>query len=269
MNYEEYVALFNTGDDQALVERYFTEDCVMIGAGRISRGRAELLAFLRWAHDGVREIVRPQRVVQSGDTLMAEVDMDFIASKARPDFPFGELFPGDILTVKFLVAYTLRGDQIVELKSMTWPAERFVTKAPMLGSSAGQRAAYQAYATAFSAGDMERAGRFYTEDCTLELPSAGSMNGRQAILDFYGKMFKTVREDLTIHQIVFDDHAIAGEVTSTFTAIEDAPDFVVAPLRKGESIAVPVFVQYTLRGGKICRVKVGRAGPASAVQPAA
>jgi hypothetical protein len=45
-----------------------------------------------------------------------------------------------------------------------------------------------------------------------------------------------------------------------FTAIQDAPDFVVGPLKKGESIRVRVFVYYTLRDGLISRIKVARAG---------
>ncbi|MGE5721673.1 MAG: nuclear transport factor 2 family protein [Sphingomonadales bacterium] len=260
MNYEDYVTLFNTGDDAALVERFFAEDCALISASRISRGKGELLAFLGWAHDGVREIARPQRVLQDENSILAEVDMDFIATGARPGFPFGELFPGDILTVKFLVAYTIRNGRIVELKSMTWPAERGVTKAPMLGAGPGQRAAYLAYASAFSHGDMDRAGRFYTDDCVLELPTL-EIAGRQAIVDFYRAMFARVREQLTLHSVVADDDGIAVDVTSTFTAIEDAPDFVVAPLRKGEEVSVPLFVHYALRGGRICRIKGVRAGP--------
>jgi ketosteroid isomerase-like protein len=266
MDYADYVSCFNEGDDRALVEHYFAEDCVMIAATRMMRGRDELLAFLEWAHDGVREIARPQRVLQDEHSILAEVDMDFIATRARPDFPFGELHPGDILTVKFLVAYALRDGKVAELKSMTWPAERGVSKAPLLGASPGQRAAYFAYASAFSNADMERAGRFYTEDCTLELGSVPPLAGKQAIVDFYTAMFPKVRESLAVHQLVIDEDGIAADVTSTFTAIEDAPDFVVAPLAKGQSVSVPVFVIYALRNGKICRIKVARAGTPSTMQ---
>jgi hypothetical protein len=265
MNYDAYVRLFNEGDDRALVERYFAEDCTMISAARIMRGHDELIEFLEAAHDGVREIARPQRVLQDEHSILAEIDMDFIASKPRPDFLFGELQPGDILTVKFLVAYSLEGGKVVELKSMTWPAERGVSKAPMLGPSPGQQAAYFAYAAAFSNADMERASRFYTEDCTLELGSVPPLIGRQAIVDFYTAMFPKVRETLLVHQMVMDEDGIAVDVTSTFTAIEDAPDFVVAPLAKGQSVSVPVFVHYALRNGRICRIKVARAG-APAIQ---
>jgi predicted SnoaL-like aldol condensation-catalyzing enzyme len=261
MNYDDYIAAFNTGDDATLVETWFAPDCVMYSSTRVSRGRAELLAFLRWAHDGVREVVRPRLVMQEEGRLFVDVDMDFICTAPRPDFPFAPLLPGDILTVRFFVTYTLNEQgQIQELCSMTWPAEQGVIKAPMLSAHPGGRTAYQAYAAAFSAGDMERAGRFYTEDCTLRLSSMPPMIGKQAICDFYGAMFRSVREHLTVHRLVIDDDGIAVDCTSTFIAQVDAPDFVVAPLRAGESVSVRVFVVYGLRDGQISTIDVARAG---------
>lgn len=269
MTYDDYIAAFNEGDDAALVERWFAPDCVMYSSSRTSRGRAELLAFLRWAHEGVREVVRPRTVMHEDDRLFADVDMDFICTAPRPDFPFAPLAPGDIITVRFFVTYLLDEQGLIkELCSMTWPAGQGVTQAPLLSGHAGGRAAYHAYAAAFSAGDMARAGRFYTEDCTLRLPSAPLMRGRQAILDFYGTMFRTVREHLTIHSLVMDDAGIAVDCTSTFTAQVDAPDFVVTPLAAGESVSVRVFVIYGLRDGRICTIDVSRAGMPEGVKAA-
>jgi hypothetical protein len=81
-------------------------------------------------------------------------------------------------------------------------------------------------------------------------------------------MFKTVRENLTIHQVVADENGIAADMTTQFTAIEDAPNFVVGPLKKGECIRGRLFVHYVLRDGKISRISVGRAGEMSRLQPA-
>jgi hypothetical protein len=75
-------------------------------------------------------------------------------------------------------------------------------------------------------------------------------------------MFQSVREHLTVHSLVIDDHGIAVDCTSTFTAQVDAPDFVVAPLKAGEAVAVRVFVIYGLRNGQICTIDVSRAGEA-------
>ena len=264
LDYQAYEALFNTGDDAALVARFFAEDCAMLSASGVRRGRAELLAFLHWAHDGVREVMRPQRVLSEDGVLFAEVDMDFHASKQRADFPFGQLHPGDLVTVKFFVTYRLDAQGLIaELKSMTWPPERGVSKLPRLGSHPSQVAAFHAYAAAFSNGDCERFPRFYTEDVVLTLPSAGEIRGRQGIVDFYRPMFETVRESVTIDSFSASDERIAVDAISRFTATADAPDFIVAPLKQGEFVEVPVRVEYTLRGGLICRIDVTRNGERS------
>jgi hypothetical protein len=259
-DYAEYIDSFNRGEDRDLVERWFDPDVVFIGTTRKYEGRDAMLRFLQWAHDGVREIIRPITVLEQGDRLFAEVDMDFVASKQRDDFPFAKLMPGDLITVKFFVLYRIRDGRVVELKSMTWPADYEVTKAPRLGGHPGQRASFLAYAAAFSAGDGARFGRFYTDDVVLELPSAPRIDGRHGIVDFYKRMFTRVREGLTVNQVVMDDDGISADVISTFTAHEDAPEFEVRPLKKGEALAVPVFVHYKLRDGLICHIKVARAG---------
>lgn len=266
-DYDAYVRDFNQGDDGALIERYFAEDIVFMGSTTVRRGRDELKAFLDWAHNGIREVIRPQAVLRSDTHLFAEIDMDFIASKLREDFTFGAMRPGDILTVKFFVLYTIEDGKITELKSMTWKPEAHVTKAPRLGPSAGQRAAFLAYTQAFSAAEYERFAAYYTEDVVLELPSAPPITGRQGIVDFYSMMFPKVRETLFVNQLAIDRDAIAGDFTSLFTAIEDAPDFSVGPLKKGEAYKVRVIVYYTLRDGLISHIKVVRGGNVEKLPP--
>jgi hypothetical protein len=260
LDYRAYVRDFNSGDDRGLIEKYFSPDTQMISGSGVRKGHKEMNEFLAWAHDGVREIIRPQVVMWDQDHIFAEIDMDFVASKPRPDFTFGPLQTGDILTVKFFAHYTVVDGKIETLKTMTWKPETGVTKAPRLGDHAGQRAAFIAYTRAFSGGLSEKYPAFYTDDVRLQLPSVAELVGKPAIVDFYTSMFRSVREDLEINSIVFDDHAIVGDFVSVFTAVEDAPDFVVAPLRKGESIRVPVFVYYTLRDGLISNIRVARSG---------
>jgi hypothetical protein len=92
---------------------------------------------------------------------------------------------------------------------------------------------------------------------------------REGIVNFYRSMFQTVRETITVHNVVVDEKGLFAEITSKFTAIEDAPDFIVAPLRKGEFITGRMFVYYTLREGKIASIRVARAGQISPPQRAA
>ena len=262
LDYQAYEALFNSGDDEALVARFFAPDTRMVSANGTREGADGLLAFLKWAHDGVREVMRPQTVMSGDGMLFAEVDMDFHATKHRPDFPFGELHPGDSVTVKFFVTYRLDEEgKVAELKSMTWPPEYGVSKLPRLGAHPSQQAAFQAYAAAFSNGDFERFPKFYTEDVVLHLTSSvGDIRGKQGIIDFYRPMFERVRETVTVERLQASDECIELDAISRFTAIADAPDFVVGPLRQGEWCDVPVRVEYTLRDGLICDIHVTRRG---------
>ena len=75
LNYDEYIALFNTGDDAALVERFFADDVVFSGGTRDYQGKAALKSFLDWAHDGVREVMRPQNILQRGDVFNHRLDL--------------------------------------------------------------------------------------------------------------------------------------------------------------------------------------------------
>lgn len=260
LSYKEYEALFNTGDDAALIERFFHDDVIFTGGAREYRGKAQLKDFLDWAHDGVREVMRPQNVLHNGELLFAEVDMDFHASKERPDFPFGHLHPGDLVTVKFFVTYRIRDGKVAELKSMTWPPEKGVTKLPRLGAHPSQMAAFRAYTAAFSNAEFERFPRFYTEDVLLELGSVPPIKGRQGIIDFYRPMFERVREHLTVNSVRATDSTIELDAITRFTAIQDAPDFVVGALRAGEYIEGRVLVNYQLREGLISRIAVRRGG---------
>jgi len=261
LDYEAYVRDFNSGNDAGLVEKYFAEETVMISASGSYHGHAGMNEFLAWAHDGVREILRPVSVVQDMDDIFVEVDMDFVASKERPEFPFGHLLPGDIVTVKFLAHYSVNPQgKITQLQTMTWEPERGVSKIPRLGTHAGQQAAFYAYTAAFSAGLVPQYSAYYTDDVTLVLPSAPALVGKQAIVDYYTAMAASVRESLAVQSVIFDDHAVSAHVISTFTAVADAPDFPVGALQQGQAWRVPLNVNYTLRDGLISRIEVSRLG---------
>jgi hypothetical protein len=166
-----------------------------------------------------------------------------------------------MMTVKFFVTYRLDdAGKVLELKSMTWPPEQSVSKLPRLGAHPSQVAAFDSYAAAFSNGDCERFPRFYTDDVVLDLPSVGEFHGAKAIAEFYRPMFETVRESVTVENFSASDEKIAIDALSRFTAVKDAPDFVVSPLARGEFVEVPVHVEYTLRDGLICRIDVSRNG---------
>jgi hypothetical protein len=130
--------VFNSSDDKAMVDQFWVDDLVVVsGRGNeaqlIASDKESWLKFLAWAHDGVREIMRIQVLIQNETNIFAEIDMDFHSSKDRPDYPFGHLKPGDFITVKMFCLYFLRGDKIAKLKMAAWGPNVGVTDPPTRG----------------------------------------------------------------------------------------------------------------------------------------
>jgi hypothetical protein len=119
------------------------------------------------------------------------------------------------------------------------------------------REQYAHYIAAFNGNDFAGFAKFYAEDVVLELPLA-TLRGRQAILDFYAEVKKRIRETLTVGQLVIDEHGLAVAMATEFHAIEDAPDFIVRPMRKGETINSISFILYEHRGGQFTHIRSAR-----------
>jgi hypothetical protein len=143
---------------------------------------------------------------------------------------------------------------------MTWPPGKGVTQLPRLGPHPSQLAAFRAYMAAFSSANFERFPSFYTDDARLELGSVPAILGRQGIIDFYRPMFERIRESLTVNSIVATVDSIELDAVTRFTALKDAPDFVVGALKAGEYIEGRVLVSYRLRNGLIASISVRRGG---------
>ena len=257
MDFNRYIEVFNGGDDDALVDGWFTDDILYVGGNRKIEGKEAWRDFLKFAHDGVREIFRLQDLFQKEDAFFCEIDMDFHCTKPRPDFPLGPLFPGDMMTVKFFVIYKERDGRLCQLKSATWPKDHGITNIPRLGGShAGQKAALQSYIAAFQARDYERFGRFYTDDVTLEMGDAVPIQGREAVLAYYRTLFDRVDEDAEQSAIDATDEMISLEGLARFKAKQDDPDFAFGPLKQGESREIRLRTQYDLKEGLISRIRI-------------
>ena len=125
-DFDRYRALFNVGDDDALCDTFYHEDAVMLTAEREIVGREGLRAFLRWAHDGVRETLHPVAVARTGDTVLAEIDIAFTASRDWPDFPIAPITAGETVVAKFVAVYELEDERVKRLKTWRWPAGRMI-----------------------------------------------------------------------------------------------------------------------------------------------
>jgi hypothetical protein len=134
-DFYRYVEVFNSGNDRAMVDQFWVDDLkVLSGRGDkaaiLASDKESWLKFLERTHEGVREIMRVQVLMQNENNIFAEIDMDFHASKDRPDFSFGHLKPGDFITVKMFCLYFLRGDKIAMLKMASWGPNIEITDPP-------------------------------------------------------------------------------------------------------------------------------------------
>ncbi len=257
MDFNHYIEVFNSGDDDALANDWFTDDIIYIGGNRKIEGKEAWCSFLKFAHDGVREIFRPQNLFQKDDGFFCEVDMDFHAMKPRPDFPLRPLYPGDMMTIKFFVIYKVRDGKFCQLKTATWPVDYGVSRLPRLGGShVTQEAALQSYIAAFRTRDYERFGKFYTDDVVMEMGDAAPIHDREAVLTYYRILSDRIDEDMQEFAIKATDDAVTIEGTIRFTAKQDATDFVFGAFKQGESRELKLSTVYDLRDGLISRIRI-------------
>jgi hypothetical protein len=134
-DFNKYIEIFNSGDDKAMLDQFWVDD-LEVWSGRgdkaqlLAKGKDGFLKFLKFAHDGVREIIRVQVLIKNINNIFAEIDMDFHVAKDRPDYPFGKFKAGDFFTVKMFCLYFLRGNRIEKLKMASWPVNTGVTAPP-------------------------------------------------------------------------------------------------------------------------------------------
>ncbi|KAH7042251.1 hypothetical protein B0J12DRAFT_702427 [Macrophomina phaseolina] len=116
---------------------------------------------------------------------------------------------------------------------------------------------YTNYLAAYNAQQTspDAKARFYTEDAILYTPES-TINGRDAIMEFFKEGHKMVKEELRPRAVLEDDSHIFCELDAAFVALEDTPpNFVFKDgLAKGESVSHRSCASYTLRGGKIATI---------------
>ena len=114
------------------------------------------------------------------------------------------------------------------------------------------------YIGAFNRGDFAFTD-FYEDDVVLYLGQKAVINGRQGIRDFYTKVFERVRETLTVEKVVLDDEGLGCIISTEFYALEDWPDFIAGPMKKGDSIFIESFIFYTIgANGKFTEIRTTR-----------
>jgi hypothetical protein len=114
------------------------------------------------------------------------------------------------------------------------------------------------YIDSFNRDDFAGFSKYYAEDVVLELGKRKTLHGRQAIVDFYREVKARIRETLVIRNVVADEGGLAAEIATEFFALEDWPDFIAGPIRKGESIHIVSWVFYKIVNGRFQHIRSTR-----------
>jgi ketosteroid isomerase-like protein len=121
------------------------------------------------------------------------------------------------------------------------------------------RAAFAEYIHRFNTGD-ERYADLYATDVTFEHgPYYGTLRGRQAILDFYRKTWKSFRQTLVPGDVVIDNERglMAAEMTTHLVARVDGVVSQSHPegMKAGDEVVSEGVVIYEVRDGRITHIR--------------
>src|SRR5271167_3165771 len=117
---------------------------------------------------------------------------------------------------------------------------------------------FRAYLDAFNRDDYAGFRKYYADDVLLVLGGARELRGAQAIIDFYKVVKAKTRRQIAVNTLVIGEHGIAAELSSTFVALEDIPDLLAKPLKRGESYSHVTFALYEVENGQFTRIRSAR-----------
>lgn len=114
---------------------------------------------------------------------------------------------------------------------------------------------FRAYMRAFNESDWDALRDFYAPDIRLIIGNGTELAGREAIVEFYSEVKKQTRRTIEIIQCFADGNVLAAEIESEFLAVEDAPDFAVRPMARGDRYYLNSFVLYDFEGDHYTRIR--------------
>ena len=255
-----YLEAFNRGDFDGF-GRFYAPDIDFRGRGGTFSGRAEVLAFYRNVKARVRETLTLRGLVVGRRQWIADVVTELHAPEDWPDFPTGALRKGETRRSQNFIWYEMQDGLFKRVRSARHSAEppAIAAGARLLVADPSQQAIsapdFAAYMEAFNHDDYASFGDHYTDDVVLVIAGKRELRGRQAIFDFYRTVKSQTRRTIQVNRLVTTPGLFAVELQSEFLALEDLPDFIAGPMRKGGRIFINTFVIYELKNGRFWRLR--------------
>jgi hypothetical protein len=120
---------------------------------------------------------------------------------------------------------------------------------------------FRTYIAEFNAANFDALARYYADDVVFSFNGGLTLNGRDAIVEFYRPFRKSVDETVDIKFLMINDEHVAVEMATEFRAREDYANFTRGPLKAGDTVRITSFVHYDIGpDGRFAAIRVGRYG---------
>ena len=259
-SFRQYIDAFNRSDFDGF-SGYYMPDIDFRGRGGTFAGKDAVLTFYRGVKARMRETLTIRGLVVGKRQWVADIVTELYAQEDWPDFASGAIKKGETRRSENFIWYELEGDKFKRVRSGRHSGNPAPTTPPLpvVTLDASQPAfsaeEFSAYMDAFNNDDYAAFGDHYTEDVKLVIAGDRALSGRQAIFDFYKTVKSQTRRTIQINRLVTTPGLFAAELQSEFLALEDLPNFVAGPMKKGGRIFINTFVIYELKGGKFWRIR--------------
>jgi hypothetical protein len=121
--FRDYIAAFNAGEWDRLVEFYAPDVRLVIGSGRALVGRQAIVDFYSEVKAQARRTIEVLACLSEGNVLAAELESEFLALRDIPDFAVRPMNEGDRYYINSLAFYDFAGDQFTRIRAATMVRE--------------------------------------------------------------------------------------------------------------------------------------------------
>jgi ketosteroid isomerase-like protein len=259
----DYFAAFNSNNFEGF-SRYYADTLVFEGRGRHFKNRDEMVHFYRKVKSRIRETVTLKEVVVGVNEMAVEIETELIAFEDWLDMPTGPMRKGDRIRSQNFVWYEIKDGKFVHIRSARYrrmeehepsSVEKPFDPASQSLPPSMTKEQFTAYINAFNNKNYSDFGNYYNEDVVLVIAGEKELRGREEIFNFYKKTNAQTERIIQINKIITCGKMLAAELQSEFIALEDVPDFIAGPVKKGGRIFINTFVYYNLINGRFSQIR--------------
>ncbi|MGV1007422.1 MAG: nuclear transport factor 2 family protein [Dermatophilaceae bacterium] len=117
------------------------------------------------------------------------------------------------------------------------------------------RASFEDYITRFNAKDLTTFDDYFVPDVRM-LNGTLELLGVPAVQEHYRLIWSQFTEALSVERVVMDEDTVAIKMWAHFTALDDNPEALFGPVRKGETFDFRGLIMYWVQNGRFSNIEV-------------